>query len=99
MKMLAATAILAVAALAAPAAVGQSQGIPLDPFAYVAAAGAELVQVSAQAVGGGKALTAFERTGGDAGVSPVAPDPLVSWAMAIVFLGLVVMRRTRSPMR
>ena len=27
-----------------------------------------------------------------------APNPVLAWAMAIVFLGLVVMRRTRSPM-
>ena len=27
-----------------------------------------------------------------------APNPVLAWAMAVVFLGLVVMRRTRSPM-
>src|SRR5688572_17344535 len=98
MKTFLATLILAIG-LAAPAAVGQSQGIPLNPLRQVASA-PELVQASTQALSG-RSLASFERsgtTGERAGILGKAPDPLVSWAMAIVFLGLVVMRRTRSPM-
>ena len=98
MKTFLATLILAIG-LAAPAAVGQSQGIQLNPVRQMGAAPAELVQVSTQALSG-RSLASFERSGGEerTGILGKAPDPLVSWAMAIVFLGLVVMRRTRSPM-
>ena len=99
MKTFLATLILAIG-LAAPAAVGQSQGIPLGSMRNLASAPTDLVQVSTQSLSG-RALANFERSGGETrgGLLGKAPDPLVSWAMAIVFLGLVVMRRTRSPMR
>ena len=94
MKMLTAAAILAVATLAGPAAVGQSQGLPLNP-AQIAAAAPDLVQVAAPIMASGRSIREFERTGSTE-ENTSAPRPVASWIMALAFLGFVVLRRTRS---
>ena len=92
MKMFVATAIFAVAALAAPMAVGQSQGLALAPVNEMATGALQAVQ--AQAV----SFFADRRAGGfdDDEPSAVRPDPSTSWLMALAILGLIVIRRTRS---
>ena len=98
MKMFAATMILAVAALSAPAAVGQSQGLPVDAVRQVAYSGPELGQVATPSLRSVNPFVQLERSGGQAESTTAAPNPLAAWVMAIVFLGIVVMRRTRSRM-
>lgn len=93
MKMSTATLIFAVAALAAPAAVGQSQGIPFE------SSGAEMVKVVASPLASRSSSRTFDVEGNlQAGSSLLStgPDPSVAWLMALGFLGLVVARRTRS---
>ena len=96
MKMSTATAIFALAALAAPAAVGQSQ-LPFHPMAQAAAA--DVVQVSAKSVLPWSSSRTFDLNGNlsSSGSSFGAPSPGVSWLMALGFLGLVAIRRTRGP--
>ena len=94
MKMSTATAIFALAASAAPAAVGQSQ-LPfhsLQPSATV-----EMVQVSAKAVLPSSSSRTFDLDGNmrSSESSFGTPSPAVSWLMALGFLGLVAVRRTR----
>ena len=83
MKMLAATLIFAGAALAAPAAIGQSQGMPTAALqAAVTALAAPFEPNPAS----------FQ----DSSLTSAAPDSAFSWVMALAFLGFVVLRRTRS---
>jgi hypothetical protein len=101
MKMSTATLIFAVAALAAPAAVGQSQGIPFESIRPAMATGADMVQVSvASPLASRSSSRVFDVEGNlqAAGSSLLSagPDPGVAWLMALGFLGLVVARRTRS---
>jgi hypothetical protein len=100
MKMSTATLIFAVAALAAPAAVGQSQGIPFESTRPAMAAGADIVQAAiASPVASRSSSRSFDVEGNlQSGSSFLAagPDPEVAWLMALAFLGLVVARRTRS---
>ncbi len=97
MRMLTATAIVAVAALGGPTATGQSQRIPIP---VVAAAGeTQAAAKAASMLPASLALRDFERSpsaSGGKGLASVAPNSTVSWLMALGFLGLVVMRRTRS---
>ena len=95
MKMSTATAIFALAALAAPAAVGQSH-LPFHPM-KPAAATAEMVQASAKSVLPWSSSRSFDLDGNlrSSGSSFGAPSPGVSWLMALGFLGLVAIRRTR----
>ena len=96
MKMSTATAIFALAALAAPAAVGQSQ-LPFQPMETVAAT-AEMVQTSAKTVLPWSSSRSFDLEGNlrPSGSSFGAPSPGVSWLLALGFLGLVAVRRTRG---
>lgn len=100
MKMSTATLIFAVAALAAPAAVGQSQGIPFESIRPAMATGADLVQVSvASPLASRSSSRSFDVEGNlqaDSSLLSAGPDPSVAWLMALGFLGLVVARRTRS---
>jgi MYXO-CTERM domain-containing protein len=95
MKMSTATAIFALAASAAPAAVGQSQ-LPFRPLQPVAAT-VEMVQVSAKSVLPKSSSRSFDLDGNmrTSESSFGAPSPGVSWLMALGFLGLVAVRRTR----
>lgn len=98
MKMSTATLIFAVAALGAPAAVGQSQAIPFGSMHQAVAAGAGMVQVAAVSPLRSSARI-FDLEGNlQSAASPfeAGPDPSVAWLMALGFLGLVVARRTRS---
>ena len=97
MKMSTATAIFALAALAAPAAVGQSQ-LPFQPMQH-AAASVEMVQVSAKSVLPWSSSRSFDLDGNlqSSDSSLGAPSPGVSWLLALGFLGLVAIRRTRGP--
>ena len=88
MKMSTATLIFAAAALAAPAAVGQSEGTPTRALLQPAAESAQIVPVR---MVGSFDLQGEPRASGFA-VS-VTPDPAFAWIMALGFLGLVVARR------
>lgn len=94
MKMSTATAIFALAALAAPAAVGQSQ-LPFQPLQQAT----EMVQVSARSVLPSSSSRSFDLDGNmrTSESSFGAPSPGFSWLMALGFLGLVAVRRTRGP--
>jgi hypothetical protein len=94
MKMSTATAIFALAASAAPAAVGQSQ-LPFKPLEQVAATTMEMVQVSAKSVLQTSSSRSFDLEGNltSSGRSFPTPDPAVSWILALGFLGLVAVRR------
>lgn len=95
MKKTVATALVALAALAAPVAIGQSQGLAFDPMRDMAA-GAHNVQLKAtsffaprEAGGSSSSLDADQRAGFD-------PDPATSWLMALAVLGMIVVRRIRG---
>jgi hypothetical protein len=96
MKMSTATAIFALAALAAPAAVGQSQ-LPFQPMQQAASA-TEMVQASAKTVLPWSSSRSFDLDGNlnSSGATFPAPSPGVSWMLALGFLGLVAIRRTRG---
>jgi hypothetical protein len=96
MKMSTATAIFALAALAAPAAVGQSQ-LPFQPLEHGAAV--EMVQASARTVLPWSSSRSFDLDGNPSasGSSFPTPSPGASWLLALGFLGLVAIRRTRGP--
>ena len=97
MKMSTATLIFAVAALAAPAAVGQSQGIPFESPAT--ASGGEMVKVVASPLSSRSSARTFDVEGNlqsGSSLLTTGPDPAIAWLMALGFLGLVVARRTRS---
>lgn len=100
MKMSTATLIFAVAALAAPVAVGQSQGMPFESIRPAAAAGSGMVQVALAAPLASRSSShTFDIQGNlqPAGsLLAAGPDPGIAWLMALGFLGLVVARRTRS---
>ena len=93
MRMLAA-AILAVGALTAPAAIGQSQGIVAGTPEAV-----QLQPVAAPSYLPNPQLRDFDTASRsfDAGsVGPTGPESAFSWVMALAFLGFVVLRRTRG---
>jgi hypothetical protein len=100
MKMSTATLIFAVAALAAPLAVGQSQGIPFESPEPAMTSDAGMVKVSvASPLGSPSSAHSFDvegnlQSGGS--LLSAGPDPGIAWLMALGFLGLVVARRTRS---
>lgn len=99
MKMSTATLIFAVAALAAPAAVGQSQAIPFESPKVTMASGDGMVKVVASPLASRSSARSFDiegnlQSGGS--LLPAGPDPGIAWLMALGFLGLVVARRTRS---
>lgn len=99
MKMSTATLIFAVAALAAPAAVGQSQGIPFESIKPAVARSGEMLQVAAASpLAALSSSRSFDVEGNLLSGSSLAagPDSGIAWLMALGFLGLVVARRTRS---
>jgi hypothetical protein len=99
MKMSTATLIFAVAALAAPAAVGQSQGIPFESVKPAMASGGEMVKVVASPLSSRSSARSFDVEGNlqsGSSLLSAGPDPAIAWLMALGFLGLVVARRTRS---
>jgi hypothetical protein len=58
---------------------------------------APLLAVAATSMSLGAAAQAFTSPqGGFGGLLHLNPDPSVAWIMAVGFLGLVVLRRTRS---
>lgn len=97
MKMSTATAIFALAALAAPAAVGQSH-LPFHPMQQAASATTEMVQVSTKTVMPWSSSRSFDLDGNlsSSGSTFPTPSPGVSWMLALGFLGLVAIRRTRG---
>jgi hypothetical protein len=99
MKMSTATAIFALAALAAPAAVGQSH-LPFHPMHQAAAATAtEMVQVATKTVLPWSSSRSFDLDGNlsSSGATFPTPSPGTSWLPRPGFLGLVAIRRTRGP--
>lgn len=99
MKMSTATLIFAVAALVAPAAVGQSQGIPFESMKPAMATDAEMVKVVASPLASRSSARTFDVEGNlqsGSSLLSAGPDPGIAWLMALAFLGLVVARRTRS---
>ena len=96
MKMSTATAIFALAAMAAPAAVGQSQ-LPFHPLPK-SASPVEMVQVNARSVLPSSSSRSFDMQGNLQPRTPFgAPSPGMSWLLALGFLGMVAVRRTRGP--
>lgn len=96
MKKLTATAILAVATLAGPAAVGQSQGLPVTSASHPTTLASDLVQLATRPLLiSSRSIREFERSD-VASDSSTSPRPVASWIMALAFLGFVVLRRTRS---
>jgi hypothetical protein len=99
MKKLAAAAIIAsVAALAAPFAGAQSQPAAISAAAPTGSSPLVPVKLSANPDSAARSL---EFNGSTRDLSPIsstlgAPEPGVAWLLALGFLGLVVMRRTRS---
>jgi hypothetical protein len=92
MKKTVATALVALAALATPLAIGQSQGLTLDPVAQVAGT-AHSMQV--------KAATFFAPRQASSSASFEAdksfnPDPSTSWLMALAVFGIIAIRRMRA---
>ena len=92
MKKSVATALVALAALATPLAIGQSQGLNIDPLAQVAGT-AHTVQV--------KAATFFAPRQSSPGASFETdgshhPDPSTSWLMALAVFGIIAVRRMRA---
>ena len=63
------------------------------PLLAVAATSISLGAAAAQAIAS-QALAGPQ--GGFGGLLQLNPDPSVAWVMAVGFLGLVVLRRTRS---
>jgi hypothetical protein len=98
MKMSTATAIFALAALAAPAAVGQSQ-LPFQPLQQAAANTVEWVQARTTSLLPTSSARTFDLDGNMRASKPAfgPPSPSVSWLLALGFLGLVAIRRTRGP--
>ena len=96
MKMSTAPLIFAVAALAAPAAVGQSQGIPYESPNPAMASGGEMVKVVAASRSSARTFDVEGNLQSGSSLLSTGPDPAIAWLMALGFLGLVVARRTRS---
>ena len=63
------------------------------PLLAVAATSVSLGAAAAQALA---AQSITNPHGGFGGLLQLNPDPSVAWVMAVGFLGLVVLRRTRS---
>ena len=94
MKKSVATALVALAALATPLAIGQSQGLALDPVVREMTGTAHTVQVKATSFfaprqGSGSA-------GFDAEKPALNPDPATSWLMALAIFGIIAVRRMRG---
>ena len=92
MKKSVATALVALAALATPLAIGQSQGLVIEPLTAVAD-----TATSVQA----KAATLFAPGAGSPGASfetdsHAAPNPAASWIMALAVFGIIAVRRMRG---
>lgn len=93
MKKTVAAALVALAALATPLAIGQSQGLTIEPMSQFAGT-AHTMQV--------KAATFFaprpaETSGSlDSAKSSFNPDPATSWLMALAMLGIIAVRRMRG---
>ena len=83
MKMFAAAVIVVAAVLAAPAAIGQSQGLPSAALQAAVAAVVAPVEPNSASFQSYSSASA-------------GPDSAFSWVMALAFLGFVVLRRTRG---
>ena len=92
MKKTVATALVALAALATPLAIGQSQGLTLDPARVSFAGAANNVQARAATFFAPRASSgsSFEE---DAGAQP---NPATSWLMALAVFGIIAVRRMRG---
>jgi len=92
MKKSVATALVALAALATPLAIGQSQGLTIDPVAHVAGT-AQTMQLKAAtffAPREAASATSFESD------KSFNPDPSTSWLMALAVFGIIAVRRMRG---
>ena len=92
MKKSVATALVALAALAAPLAVGQSQGLAIDPLVQVAGT-AHTMQAKAATFFAPRAASgpSFETQ-----TSGTGPNPAASWLMALAVFGIIAVRRMRG---
>lgn len=94
MRKSVAAALVALAALATPLAIGQSQGLALDPVVRDMAGTAQAVQVKATSI------FAPRSAGGDASFDSAKPafnpDPATSWLMALAVFGIIAVRRMRG---
>ena len=93
MKKSVAAALVALAALATPLAIGQSQGLTLEPVSQFAGT-AHNMQVKAAAFFAPRQSQASASL--DDGKSAFNPDPATSWLMALAVLGIIAVRRMRS---
>ena len=93
MKKTVATALVALAALATPLAIGQSQGLTLDPVTQVAGT-AQIVQVKAASFFAPR--QASSSASFDVEKPGFNPDPATSWLMALAVFGIMAVRRMRG---
>ena len=93
MKKSVATALVALAALATPLAVGQSQGLNIEPLTKVAGT-AHTVQAKASTFFAPRAASASSSF--DSGKPGFNPDPATSWLMALAIFGIIAVRRMRG---
>ena len=91
MKKSVATALVALAALATPLAIGQSQGLTIDPVAQVAGTAHTMQVKAATFFAPREASPSF-----DSEKSPMNPDPSTSWLMALAVFGIIAVRRMRG---
>jgi hypothetical protein len=94
MKKSVATALVALAALATPLAIGQSQGLAIDPVVKEMAGTAHVMQVKASSFFAPRASSGTASV--DSEKAGFNPDPATSWLMALVMLGIIAVRRMRG---
>ena len=85
-----ATAVIALAALVTPVAIGQS----IDPMKEMAAGSAQAVQIKASSFFAARQASTSASL--DSGNSTFNPDPVSSWLMALAVFGIIAVRRMRS---
>ena len=95
MKKSVAAALVALAALATPLAIGQSQGLTIDPVVKEMAGTANVMQVKATSFFAPRA-TSSGPSSLDSDASGFNPDPATSWLMALAMLGIIAVRRMRG---
>ena len=91
MKKSVATALVALAALATPLAIGQSQGLSVDPVVREMAGTVQVKATSMFAPRAGLGSAAV-----DSGKGGFNPDPATSWLMALAVFGIIAIRRMRG---
>jgi hypothetical protein len=93
MKKPVAAALVALAALATPLAIGQSQGLTIEPMSQFAGT-AHTMQVKAASFFAPR--TASSPAVFESAKPGLGPDPATSWLMALAIFGIIAVRRMRG---